>query len=117
MSALWRTIMKGQTRSAAKILDRFFARAAKPSAEQVDSSRRQVWQRLTPELIEGQREIAPLVKRRADVRTALRPLIMKFAIAGLVVVAGAAIFIKSPVGRINRAIAENVEGTLYRVAN
>jgi uncharacterized protein (TIGR03435 family) len=109
--------MNRNTRGAAKILDRFFARVAKPSPEQVDSSRRQVWQRLTSKLAGGQIEIAPLVDRRVDVRASLRPLMVRIAIAGAIVAAGAVVVVKSPVAIVNRAIAENLEGTLYRVAD
>src|SRR5262249_39180826 len=106
--------MNRNRRSAAKILDRFFSRVAKPSAEEVDSSRRQVWQRLTSNLAGGQIEMAPRVDRRFDGRASLRPLAVRTAIAGAIVAVVAVVLVKSPVARMNRAIAENLDGTLYR---
>src|SRR5882672_9123304 len=76
--------MKRQRGSAGNILDRFFARAAKPSPEQVDSSRQHVWERLS---LESNDAWAELISDADQVHAVRKPVRLRIAIAALAAVA------------------------------
>jgi uncharacterized protein (TIGR03435 family) len=73
--------MKHQRGSAGNILDRFFARAAKPSPEQMDLSRRRVWERLSLESNDAWAELISDADHVRRARKFVRPLLAGAAIA------------------------------------
>jgi uncharacterized protein (TIGR03435 family) len=98
--------------NAGKVLDHFFERALKPSAEQANVSKEKVWQRLSV-------ETQPAIDMRGEQTPSIhRPRRIVYAVAAAAVLAitfGITVF-RNGATRNDSAMAEAMEGVIYRVA-
>jgi len=110
--------MKRQSDSSRKTLDRFFARALKPSAEQARSSKLEVWRRLNSET---QPALEPLADE--SVGASGSRLSFRFAMTAVAAVAVVSVLfgvstLRNRTTRIDvPAVAEAVDGGIYEVSS
>ncbi len=108
--------MKRHTKSAGKILDQFFARVPKASAEQVNASRERVMRQLNMESAEATGNLVELMRparRRSRVlAAAMTPVLAAAAV--LFAIVGSVVLIKTLPTVVDTAMAQAVDGTLYR---
>ena len=108
--------MKRHTRNARMVLDRFFARAEKPTREQMELSREKILSRLTSVASEERAEWSEPVP---EIRRPFRPFMAAAAVAGVVLaLIGITTVIRNRAPRAGEhpAMAEAAAGTLYRVS-
>ena len=97
--------MKIDNKTSKQILDAFFARTARPTRNQIDSSRRKIFEKLETFQF-GRFDIAsPRTERRWFLRVAIGTCAIAIAI-----------FATSTILRTNPMMAEAKNGTLYRVS-
>jgi uncharacterized protein (TIGR03435 family) len=100
--------MKRRTENAGKILDEFFARAPKPSQEQLDASRRRVLEGLELRNTAIEPEPAGAGYHSNYLRFAA------IAATAAVLVAGTIAFFRLPNPGVSSAVAESADGLHYR---